>query len=155
MSSNPPNFGFSLFCDDVRQEVGGKLSFMGIYQADMVFPHGTAFPIVVPRFVIVVKYFEVVGAFTDDLFIEIFLPEDKDTPSARQEVKRSEIPRPDNRYSVPEDSDRLFVVQVPMVLSPFIIREPGFLRVRMNRGENRLKLGSLLIRAAEEAEKML
>ena len=36
----------SLFCDDIRQEVGNKLSLMGIYNGSMVVP---SFPYELPR----------------------------------------------------------------------------------------------------------
>src|ERR1019366_1529097 len=31
-------YAYCLFCDDIRQEVGNKTSFMGVYSADMIFP---------------------------------------------------------------------------------------------------------------------
>jgi hypothetical protein len=34
------SWGVSLFCDDIRAELGGKISVMGIYQTDMIFPEG-------------------------------------------------------------------------------------------------------------------
>jgi hypothetical protein len=36
--SERPAQAFTLFCDDVRQEVGGKLSAMGIYQRVLMIP---------------------------------------------------------------------------------------------------------------------
>src|SRR5271169_4391271 len=33
-----PQSSVCIFCDDIREEVGGKLSFMGVYGADMAFP---------------------------------------------------------------------------------------------------------------------
>lgn len=45
---------FCIFCDDIRQEIGNKLSYMGVYSTDMVFPPGALpdAPIAVPRFAI-------------------------------------------------------------------------------------------------------
>ena len=36
----------AIYCDDIRMEVGGKLSFMGVYNSDMIFPE---LPAVVPK----------------------------------------------------------------------------------------------------------
>jgi hypothetical protein len=49
-------FAHCLFCDDVRQEVGGKLSYMGIYGSDMIFPPGATpgIPILVQKLIVVV-----------------------------------------------------------------------------------------------------
>jgi hypothetical protein len=49
-----PRSAYCIFCDDLRQEVGNKHSYMGVYGDDMVFPEnppdGT---IVIPKIVIV------------------------------------------------------------------------------------------------------
>jgi hypothetical protein len=39
-------FMFTTFCDDVRQEAGGKLSYMGIYAANLLVP---AYPAHLPK----------------------------------------------------------------------------------------------------------
>lgn len=38
--------GTALFCDDLRHEINGKLSLMGVYTGDMYVPH---FPITLPK----------------------------------------------------------------------------------------------------------
>ena len=45
---------FCIFCDDIRQETGNKLSYMGVYSMDMVFPPAALpdAPIIVPKFAI-------------------------------------------------------------------------------------------------------
>jgi hypothetical protein len=47
-------WGFALFCDDARVEVVGKLSLMGLYQADMFFPSNMPLPTMLPKLVIVI-----------------------------------------------------------------------------------------------------
>jgi hypothetical protein len=41
-------YGYSIFCDDIRNEPGGKLSFVGCYNAVML--TAPRFPIVLPKF---------------------------------------------------------------------------------------------------------
>ena len=41
-------YGYSIFCDDIRNEPGGKLSFIGCYNAVMF--TATEFPLVLPKF---------------------------------------------------------------------------------------------------------
>jgi len=41
-------YGYSIFCDDIRNEPGGKLSFIGCYNAVMF--TATQFPLVLPKF---------------------------------------------------------------------------------------------------------
>ena len=38
---------FTTFCDDIRQEIGGKLSYMGVYSSDL---YVGGFPITLPKF---------------------------------------------------------------------------------------------------------
>jgi hypothetical protein len=44
-----PRLSYTLLCDDVRQEVGGKFSLMGLFESI----YANAFPAVHPRFAIV------------------------------------------------------------------------------------------------------
>ncbi len=37
---------YTIFCDDLRQEVGNKVSYMGVYQGMMFVP---AFPVALPK----------------------------------------------------------------------------------------------------------
>ena len=41
-------YGYSIFCDDIRSEAGGKLSFIGCYNAVMMTTQ--RFPLVLPKF---------------------------------------------------------------------------------------------------------
>jgi hypothetical protein len=44
-----PKLNFTILCDDVRQEMGGKFSLMGLFESI----YSTAFPTLHPRFAIV------------------------------------------------------------------------------------------------------
>lgn len=46
MSSVDPGFAFALWCDDIRQELGNKPSFMGVYVGGLVVH---SLPVVLPR----------------------------------------------------------------------------------------------------------
>lgn len=73
------SWGFTLFADDLRQEIGGKISVIGIYQTDLI--QHLDFPINLPKFAMLIKYYEVKGALKSDMNVNIFLPGDKDKPS--------------------------------------------------------------------------
>ena len=40
------------FCDDIRQEIGGKLSYMGVYSSDL---YVGGFPITLPKFCVAIR----------------------------------------------------------------------------------------------------
>jgi hypothetical protein len=146
------SWGFSLFCDDIRSELGGKLSVMGIYQTDMVFPQNIIFPFIYPKFCILIKYYEVQNVFTDDLTIRVFLPGDvKDLPSINlplSSLNRNTSPP----YPLEDDQERIFNVTFPLTLIPFPIKQEGFVKVRVECGGVIINLGSLMIRKAREDE---
>ncbi len=49
-----PALIFTLFCDDIRQEVGGKISLMGLFEHI----YATQFPVAHPRLVIIQEWAE-------------------------------------------------------------------------------------------------
>ena len=148
-------WGFSLFGDDVRFEMGGKSSLMGIYQSDMVFPNSVRFPIILSKFVIQINYFELVGTIEGDLSFRVTYGS-QNTPIAEMAILRKDIlamaatiPPPDSS----EDSERVFNMRLPIVLSPFNIPEMGRIRVRAHYADGRLlKLGSIAVKQIPDDE---
>jgi len=146
------SWGFSLFCDDIRSEVGAKMSVMGIYGNEMVFPLLPDFPFSLAKFAILVKYYEIKNTFTDDLIIRVFFPGDpKDAPSVQIPIARAGAPLPPD-YPIEEDQQQVFTVTFPIVLSPFPVKQEGFVKVRVACGEHTTNLGSLMIRKIRENE---
>ena len=60
-----PSLSFTLLCDDVRQELGGKISLMGIFENI----YAVAFPAVHPRLAIVNEWADGKGEFLATLRI--------------------------------------------------------------------------------------
>jgi hypothetical protein len=145
------SWGFSLFCDDIRPELGGKYSIMGVYQVDMILM--TPPPFVAPKFGILVKYFETLESRDGDLSLKIYMPGDqKDAPTITMPVPRAEIgPSPPD---LDADQERIFAATIPVVLAPFVIAKEGFIKVRMSRGDVVTNLGSLKIRQIGSDEKI-
>lgn len=149
-------WGFSLFGDDLRQEAGGKISLMGIYQEDMIFPDGIALPFVVPKFVVFISYYEIKGALETDITFRVSHgPENK--MLAELQMLRKELPPPKEIQATegerPEDVERIFHIRVPIILSPFMIEKFGRVRVRAHYSDDAiLKLGSVNIRNLGAAE---
>jgi len=157
MTAERASFGFSLFCDDIRHEMGGKYSLMGLYQRDMFFPSSTVFPTIVPKFVIFVKYYEQVGAFSDDLVLKISLPgDDQDNTSVTQVIPRQEM-TDENKPVIDNDDDSglLYSLSLPIILSPFTIKCAGYVSVRIYCGSEKVRLGRLMLRIVGEDEKII
>jgi hypothetical protein len=142
-----------LFCDDIRAEVGGKISIMGTYQADMIFPATQGFPLTVPKFCILIKYYELLNAFTDDITVSVFLPGDaKDAPTLALPILRANLAQPAFLYPLDDDQESVYNVTLPIALSPLTISQEGFVKVRAMCGFTTTNLGSLMVRKARPDE---
>lgn len=66
-----PHLNYTLFCDDVRQEMGGKISLMGIFENI----YSTSFPAVHPRLATINEWSDGNGEF--DATLRILSPDRK------------------------------------------------------------------------------
>src|SRR5437764_8652141 len=96
----PKYLGTVIFCDDVRTEVGGKLSYIGIYKGFMGI-HGI-FPITLPKFCFAVSFWLSKKTELGTVRLWIFMPGDSDDkPSIEGEFDPTSAPR----VAVPESPD--------------------------------------------------
>ena len=68
--SDKQRHAWAIYCDDVRQEVGNKLSFMGIYNGEMYF---NEFPSTLPKLSIVAYCQTNIDNLIKDLKCEIYV----------------------------------------------------------------------------------
>ena len=66
-----PSLNFTILCDDVRQEIGGKLSLMGLFENI----YATKFPAMHPRLAVITEWAEGKGEF--DVTMRILSPDRK------------------------------------------------------------------------------
>jgi hypothetical protein len=154
-------WGFALFCDDVRAEVGGKLSLMGLYQADMFLPDSSSAPFVLAKFVVTIFYYEIHDALQEDVTFKIIFDDSDEAkvvaevPVLRRDIAaaRAQAQTTLTSSENPEDSERLFSVRMPVTLSPFVAEKMGRLRVRAHFSDGKiLKLGSIGLKQIPEAQ---
>jgi len=113
-----------IYCDDVRQEIGNKQSFIGVYPGDLIVSE--ALPVVLPKLCLV---------------LTLILPRSDDVASARIRIMQRDqclletdelLPPSDevvssNREEVPEE--QLLRIALVVVMSPFQVDEEMVLRV--------------------------
>jgi hypothetical protein len=149
-------WGFSLFCDDFRPEIGGKVSLMGIYQSDYIFQG--PLPHLAPKFGILIMYYEFYDAPEQKLEFRVFLPsDDPEKPTITFPLDRENAPRPEKLPLVgnetEEDSERIFHARIPIIFSPLLLPKAGRIKVRAAFGDGTiLRLGSLMARPATDDE---
>lgn len=142
----PDYFGYTLFCDDIRREVGGKTTIVGKYEAYLFLEE--EFPVILPRFCLYVTYIEKQSAEIPDLELMIFMPGDGEEPSIRHAIP--ELKKGDANPELGDDIRQ--VLQIPVNLAPFPIKEEGPIKVRMRRGKDIVRLG--LIYAKKGSKEM-
>ena len=152
MSGERKAWGMALFADDIRHEIGGKYSVMGIYNIDMLLP-GAVFPVTLPKLCVLIKYKEVHGAFHDDIQVNVVFPGDSDdAPGFTTVIPAAGREGAATPYDGDSESERLFSLTMPLVFSPLTIVQPGPIKVRIRCGEHTTRLGRLMVRAADPAD---
>ena len=154
ITGDPRNFfGSAIFCDDIRHEVSGKVSLIGIYSGSMIL-HGGDFPFLIPKFGMVFIYFEKhEAAQASPLILKIWFPGDEaDKPSIEAELPIEEIRKKaqaERSKDTPLKGE--FVrLDTHMVLTSVILKEEGRVVARAYRdGGEEVRLGTLRIQKAK------
>lgn len=154
METIPPSdfYGYSIFCDDIRQEATGKITFVGVYTNHMVV-HGS-FPFLLPKLGVWIQYNQRPEHVVKPIRFAIFLPTDaEDSPSIVMEMPEAQTEEAIAKsgylardFSLSDDENPTFVgLGTQTVFSPFIIPSPGLIRVRAIRGDKFARLGGLVV----------
>ena len=143
-------YGYSIFCDDIRNEPGGKLSFIGCYNAAMFTP--AKFPLVLPKLCIHFHIFSPATQPYTSVLARCYLPGET-VPISEERI---EVPglqeQTDLIAKLPKNSTPPFiVVAASLVFEPLELSEPGLVHVRalINNGPGELHLGSLQVLPAQ------
>ena len=151
MSETRNSWGMTFFADDLREEISGKLSLIGVYQVDLI--QQMDFPIILPKLALLIKYYEVRGTLSGDLSVRIFLPGDMDNaPTISWLIPESSKDEARPLYAQDPDSEMLIQLTMPIVISPLSIKEEGFIKVRIQCGDTIIRLGRLMIRKIRDTD---
>jgi hypothetical protein len=136
---------FTIFCDDIRQEIGGKLSYIGVYNAQMFVP---SFPITLPKLCLAMSVITPVDTPFRKLAMRILKD---DTQLAEGVLDETQLAGAVQAFAdVPEDErkERVQVLQSMFVFSPFLLEGSCTLRVRVETESGELRGGGLRIEQA-------
>ena len=132
----------TIFCDDIRQEVGGKVTYVGVYNWQMYL---SSFPATLSKLCIAVR---VVSPFEKPLK-KLSLRILRDTEVlAEGELDQDQLSNIiEASDGVPEDErkDRVALLQMFFVFSPFQIDEPCAIRVRADTDDGELRGVGLMV----------
>jgi hypothetical protein len=142
----------AIYCDDIRNEVGGKYSLMGVYQSEMVFPQ---FPALAPKFCArITLRFAVDDRPRESLKIQLFSGDILlgAMEINQEQIQSSELP-PQDPDIPPED--RILAIQTALIFSPFPIEAPCRLRLRAYVDGSEIKGNGLKIRLPSPEERAI
>lgn len=143
-------WGFTIFCDDIRHEIGGKKSYIGCYFNELIIDG--SLPVTLPKLSFVVN---IVLPFLNSSKGEllVYLPTDADEPTIRSELPRvtDEDRAQFGQAFDRTDADRELRVMAEFVMAPFEVPKAGAIRVvALVEGEE-IPCGRLDIRSAADA----
>jgi hypothetical protein len=142
-------YGYSIFCDDIRNEAGGKLSFIGCYNGVIFI--SDPFPLVLPKLCVHIHILSPASRPFSSIDVRCYLPGD-DKPFSEEPIETPE--RHDQTELVanlkPDTAAPLFIVAATsLIFAPLKLRSPGLMRVRaLIDADQELRLGSLRIEQA-------
>lgn len=131
-----------IYCDDIRQEIGQKHSYMGVYSGDMVISN---FPAVLPKLCIAVTVVTPIDDPIETLQINIF-QDGIDGPIISTEKITAPAP------NLEKDDSTLLMAHFMFSLSPFQIEKESKLRVEAETERGPIKGRGLRLIAASNSE---
>ncbi len=152
----PDVFGSTVFCDDIRQEVTGKLFYIGVYHGAMLV--NAKFPLTLPRFCFSISLSQKATIATPLIAIKIFVPGDADdSPSIEGQMDENTegafqkgADMNAELFGVPKSERLITTTFSNMVFDNFVLKEAGSIRVRADIDGKRYRLGSLRVSQAPQ-----
>lgn len=137
-----PRFAHALFFDDIRQEVGNKLSLMGMYVTDLVIPVSPppGVPVILPRFFVCTWLRCDWGDDPEWITVRLYGPPGR-TEIAKSEIRRDTKVPPIQVFENPKTLS--FFVTMPF--APFIIPEEGEIAVGVETEQGEISGGRIKV----------
>jgi hypothetical protein len=132
----------AIFCDDIRHELGNKLSFMGCYQGEL---HVPATPIGLSKLCVYVTVLTPIARPFKSLALRVVL--DGQTELARLEIPADAL---SGQFEVEGEMVTLKSISTALMFSPFLIEKATTLRVMADTEEGAIIGPRLLIRVFPE-----
>ncbi|MGH6824092.1 hypothetical protein [Methyloceanibacter sp.] len=132
-----PVFGWTIFCDDIRAELGGKFSFMGCYTGNLIVHD--KLPLMLPKLGIAITYYERIRGVTDPVKIRVYFPWEKEP------VITGDLPVDKFRATLADPDARYHRIDLTFVAAPFHIPSLGIVRTEVVVGDTAFDWGRLKI----------
>lgn len=150
---DPPDaYGYTTFCDDIRLEVGGKFTLVGVYGGQMV-AHAAALPTILPKLSLAIQYRQRYDRVVLPVQFRIYFPWQPEQPVIIDPPDEHILPAIESARMLSERVGEVAFANVGFSFTfvPFAIVSPGIVKVRAMRGDDMVRLGGIeIIVAAPE-----
>lgn len=144
MKKNTDRFLTAIFCDDIRHEMGNKISLMGCYQEELMIP---ATPFVLPKLCVYASAWTPKERLFKSLTLRVV--QDDENELARLDVPMLPL---DEVARVQDATSTRKTVSTAIAFSPFPIEKPTSLRLLATTEEGEIIGPRLLIKIAAAPE---
>jgi hypothetical protein len=144
--------GFTIFCDDIRDELGGKTSVIGIYSGAMLIH--APFPVALPKFGFYIEILEPARLLLErDFPIEfsVYLPGDEEgKPSLLMQLPADPAAAKETYDNLPWRPTRPLLAHTTLkwIVSPLQLKGPGAIRVLAGYKDDQIRCGGLQVISA-------
>lgn len=136
--------GYCVFCEDIRQEVNGKFTYVGVFSGSEMNVLG-AMPTNIGKFSISLYFAQRAREITGMVMLHVLLPgDDDDKPSAQMEVNMPELLK--SMPPPPESLDDPFVsFRTAFTFNPLFLNRDGHIKVRAVLADAYISLGAIKV----------
>ncbi len=134
----------AIFCDDIRQEMGNKMSFMGCYQRDLFVANA---PAILPKLCVFASASTPQGDPFKALTLRIM--QDDSVELAKLEISPEELKK---AAQIVDPTATRKVISTAIVFSPFFIEKPSSIRLTATTEDGEIVGPRLLIKVAQPAQ---
>lgn len=126
----------TIFCDDIRQEIAGKLSFIGVYSASLFVQN---FPATLPKLCLAVRVVAEASEPIQEMKLRVLIDEEVLQEIAFDQQQLSAASDSTDNNSGEPSQAHVQVMQFMLVFSPIQFSGPCTLRVRVETDNGELR----------------
>ena len=153
--------GNCIFCDDIRYEINGKRTFVGVYGTHMYAPE---IPFTIPKFCVSVEYREEVDC-GDDVTLKILFEKQSEYEEIDEDFVPTEFDSGDVIFESALGKSSSLVRKKPkgfmmksgrfdFTLMPLHITSQGRIKVRAYRSDTEIRLGTIFVELSEDIQEI-
>lgn len=141
--------GFVIFCDDIRHEIGGKATYVGVYSGQMVLAGNL--PVTLPQLCAAIMLRVSPPTEIIKPVIKVHIS-GQDEPLFEWAAEIEPVIGQQDTISASQTPDSIMLMQMGVFaqLQGLLIREPSEIRVRAYIGDDEYRLGALNIIVAPQ-----